>query len=499
MICIDHQCEQGTCQPFCEGKQCGSDGCEGICGDCPPDQLCDEGLCVTPCLPFCDGKECGPDGCGGVCGQCLEGNHCDQGICVSSMSCQGFCGTVTPGGCSCQTGCQLEGTCCEDACDVCQGQDVCPCTISCFDRECGPDGCGGICGNCASGFACEDEPGECIPEMTSQTCEELLYCMDICADDDCSGLCYQMATVTAQDDFTALYGCISETCADCEPGSLCFYKCLFEDCLAFVDPCMESAGGTCDEIFTCTLACEGDNSCVEDCLVIGDSQAKLLYIETLACLDEECTDQPASCYQSAIHDACYSQYQACKEHCIPRCDDKKCGGDGCGGQCGTCLPDQTCVQGICQVICVPDCAGKTCGDDGCGASCGTCEEDFSCIAGACEDDNPCKPKHTLQCKDGDLYWFDSCQQPQELAMECADSCEESKCVTWSQDITSQIEDVPEGDPIVAEPITFSANGSSSSSCSMGTDASATNTAGLGLLLMALLALALRGLAFATRR
>ena len=63
--------------------------------------------------------------------------------------------------------------------------------------------------------------------------------------------------------------------------------------------------------------------------------------------------------------------------------------DGCGGFCGgsgmagKCPYDQTCVwntneqddpgdayrNGIC---CQPDCADRQCGGDGCGGSCGTC-------------------------------------------------------------------------------------------------------------------------------
>ena len=33
--------------------------------------------------------------------------------------------------------------------------------------------------------------------------------------------------------------------------------------------------------------------------------------------------------------------------CIPVCDGKTCGGDGCGGQCGTCLDADTCQNDTC--------------------------------------------------------------------------------------------------------------------------------------------------------
>jgi formylglycine-generating enzyme required for sulfatase activity len=58
----------------------------------------------------------------------------------------------------------------------------------------------------------------------------------------------------------------------------------------------------------------------------------------------------------------------------------------------TCLPDGTCdsssIEGPCGVndvgicleseCCVPDCENRTCGTDGCGGSCGTCEEEELC-------------------------------------------------------------------------------------------------------------------------
>jgi len=33
-------------------------------------------------MPACDAKECGDDGCGGVCGECSSIEYCDNSICV---------------------------------------------------------------------------------------------------------------------------------------------------------------------------------------------------------------------------------------------------------------------------------------------------------------------------------------------------------------------------------------------------------------------------------
>gem|GEM_PF-3558485 len=100
----EFQLEVDVCSPDCTGRECGSDGCGGDCGDdCPEGRTCsDAGLCACDfeecgeaccnqnevcadkacCLPDCTGRECGDDSCGGACGECTEGNTCDtEGKC----------------------------------------------------------------------------------------------------------------------------------------------------------------------------------------------------------------------------------------------------------------------------------------------------------------------------------------------------------------------------------------------------------------------------------
>jgi hypothetical protein len=81
-----------TCAPDCSknciGKECGSNGCMGVCGTCPSGYWCENGKC---CLPDCTGKECGDNGCGGSCGTCEAG--CIGGKCYTS------CSGITQKGC----------------------------------------------------------------------------------------------------------------------------------------------------------------------------------------------------------------------------------------------------------------------------------------------------------------------------------------------------------------------------------------------------------------
>lgn len=75
--------------------------------------------------------------------------------------------------------------------------------------------------------------------------------------------------------------------------------------------------------------------------------------------------------------------------CLPDCDGKKCGDDGCDGHCGLCPADHKCGEDFtCFLHCEPKCAGKQCGDDGCSGSCGDCPFGMACVDGLCA----CKPK-----------------------------------------------------------------------------------------------------------
>lgn len=89
--CESGTCESGmcVCEPQCEGRACGSDGCGGTCGECSGDDVCNDmsGACAATCTPVtCDDMafECGEssDGCGGTisCGTCAAGN-CSENVC----------------------------------------------------------------------------------------------------------------------------------------------------------------------------------------------------------------------------------------------------------------------------------------------------------------------------------------------------------------------------------------------------------------------------------
>lgn len=144
------------------------------------------------CTPDCSQKECGDDGCGGFCGECyippsdfcLDAKTLREyefwGVCDERGKCQyEYIDTV------CEYGCE-KGTCL-------------PCAPNCFQKECGPDGCGGSCGECPNGENCDTNgAGVCIQCVGDFDCSPEEFCKErvcipqnpICADyDSCVNNC----------------------------------------------------------------------------------------------------------------------------------------------------------------------------------------------------------------------------------------------------------------------------------------------------------------------
>ena len=154
------ECEAGLCHgeadpciAVCEDKACGDwDGCE--CGSCGNGEVCDtEGTCVpeTNCNETCAFQDCGDfEGCD--CGECNEGYECVTNKCKKLDPCNDVCAGLqcgSVGDCNC-------GTCTFGQC--LDGE--CTCVPNCNDVACGPDGCGGNCGDCAANEVCAWD-GQC--------------------------------------------------------------------------------------------------------------------------------------------------------------------------------------------------------------------------------------------------------------------------------------------------------------------------------------------------
>ena len=322
--------------------------------------------CVVSNQPFCDDVMVAACVCAGDVFCCFTSW---DSICVSeveSMGC-GSCGggnpVQGPGNCCEPHGtpgcsnpsiqnciCAFDSYCCEvewdgicadevegDGCGSCSG-----CAPNCGGKQCGPDGCGGTCGNCQQGQNCTAWgtcESSCNPNCAGKQC----------GSDGCGGTC---------GNCPGNHTCQNGTCvSNCQPN------CIGKSC----GP--DGCGGTCGSCgfgevcvnSTCKNACDPD------------------------CAGKQCGSDGCGnmCGQCGGGQFCNVAGQ-CESVCQAQCVGKQCGPDGCGGSCGNCGFGMQCNgQGVCLGDCSKDCQGKECGDDGCGGTCGECPGDYQCSGGIC--------------------------------------------------------------------------------------------------------------------
>ena len=398
--------EFDICVPDCTGMKCGDDGCGGSCGECPGDQdACVGGQCV--CQPSCEGKKCGDDGCGESCGACNDGNPCT-----------------------------------DDVCDL----QTWICTYPANDAA------------CDDGNPCTD-PDECSAGA-------------------CVGALMSVEELT---DLGMLDQCLCAADEDCEPledGDLCNGTLFCDDslippvCMVDPDTVVEVGEGDCDDGVDCTEdSCEAENGCVHfavDASCDDDNVCTVDVCEPLSGCVHEFVSGPCGEFAICAGGQCVCEFLDCGEVCCPagntcveeaccqpECEDKECGADGCGGNCGQCGELKICdVDGLCaceslgcgeaccavgqvcfdETCCQPDCADKECGDDGCGGSCGVCEgkqdfcEDGACVCQPACDGKECGPDgcggDCGQCPD--LPWI-ACLDTGLCGDICLKFCEGREC------------------------------------------------------------------------
>jgi hypothetical protein len=205
-FCADATCHPWVCEPEGLGCaesiafECNEDGSgfktETDCAD--SDEACSGGECkpvvCEPGIPVCLDPltlvTCSETGTDFVTEPCGEGFFCDD----KSAACLGWVCAPESKGCDGETSltCDEFGTEWGDPveCDAeglfCESGECVECDPACGDRECGPDACGGSCGNC-------EAPGSClVGYCQNQTCptpcngktpEAFLCGLDICYPD----------------------------------------------------------------------------------------------------------------------------------------------------------------------------------------------------------------------------------------------------------------------------------------------------------------------------
>ena len=343
-----------------------------------------------------------------------------------------------------------------DYCAV-EGQCEAACIPDCEGIECGPDGCGGNCGVCTRAARICSSTGQCInqKECNEEICAEVecgwTWCGSCGGCSGCGETCVDNQCVfIACDDKECGPGKCEADCGQCEEGGictegLCCYpscegrECGTDGCSGWCGRCLPGAGcvdGQCVPLGCGDREC-GDNGhgglcghCETPALCVNG--ACIAYNECGNCDDGEvCGPGPNGCCvpecngKACGDDGCGGVCGncGCGESCqegqclLTVCDGKGCGEDACGSLCGECPVEQVCDEGLC---CTPQCDGKQCGPDSCGGWCGICNDDDVCTMGVCHDGGQCSQlpfccETDSDCDDGD----DVCSQDICLNGKCA--------------------------------------------------------------------------------
>lgn len=346
------------------------------------------------CVPDCEARDCGPDGCGGTCGACLGSLECNEevGICIPDCSDEfepdnkSSKGTellmdeaqvhsICPApdkdwfhfSLDATSDLQLEVTpvdhvsmdlwLYDEALEEREAEDVhgesstfawketppgkyylameaadweeeVPaykivlqqlCTVSCEGKQCGDDGCGGTCGTCGDSQAC-NEDGQCSS-----------LCVDEFEPDDSPEIAHFL-------EFD-----VPRTHSIC-PGDDSDWFTFSLEGLSNVRVWSTTAvGQSVDMYLFDSQANELDDTSSEEgyARIDGDHLTAGTYFVMIESSDEE--DQ-------VPHYVTHLEVL-----CVPDCDDKECGDDGCGGVCGSCGDYGTCgTEGSCESTCVDD-------------------------------------------------------------------------------------------------------------------------------------------------
>lgn len=263
--------------------------------------------------------------------------------------------------------------------DVCipEAEEYCTCQNICEEGwECGPDGCGDVCGDvgcgddelcvdhmCVEDVNCECPGGnECGEFETQCNGAEVLPCINIYADSACPDKCWKFGD--------------SELCGE-------FQTCLFDECTCEFTECPTECCPSTDHV------CLGDGCCLPDCGVdvCGDDGCGGSCGEC----DEGCfcSGGECDCSGNCPADECDEGIKICTAdkqgfiECVPL--PEPCTDSFVNALAQACPSGTECIDGDCQ--CKPNCTGKECGSDGCdgGGTCGECQEGWSCSEeGLCE-------------------------------------------------------------------------------------------------------------------
>ncbi len=314
------------------------------------------------------------------------------------------------------------------------------CQASCDGIQCGQNECGEPCGECRPGSNCDSGLCICTEGETPGASAD----PGGSPNDPGGGFkpgskpggeaCGAVGTVGV---------CDGHTLKKCVDGALVVTPCAQFGLACGFDQTLMNSQGAFSCIETQTLCPDVPDSGRCDGQVLKWCDEAKGEVVTVDCHAEH-----TYCGWTGSFYCCHEQ-----EHCVPLCQGRQCGDDGCGGSCGNCDSGKTCTEngqcvkdeppstceadetgecdgnvlsyltngccveldctlafasepglnqvGVCGLDedsglhtclpCTPSCQNKQCGDDGCGGSCGECPKGAACRSdGSCDgSENPC--------------------------------------------------------------------------------------------------------------
>ena len=383
-----------TCAVACSGNDGPEDAPPAGCStdnDCKGNRICVSGECVFPgdvpepdaseqpddtavpkpdegCAPQCLGKECGDDGCGEICGQCPAGTECTASGACGPLDCKDKPYAITG---SLMTS---AGELAFDSVEVLLHHKV--------DVDAGEDGCiGGLEIVLKRGTGCTltVEAAGTLTAAGALLLEEVEFSANSqCADfpDPQEGDYFNTGGMTTAEAVLSTVDLVPDNVPD---------WCFLSTVTLHLEGTLYSPGAgselTVDKssiVVAGNFLSLGDSDLM--CPCVPDCQEKECGGD--GCVGDcgKCPEGPYSCLEGVCE-------------CQPQCVDKECGADECEGDCGTCSQGYSCDAGQCLPDGTCSCDGKVCGDDGCGESCGECPPGpHECVEGSCVCTPQCEDK-----------------------------------------------------------------------------------------------------------
>jgi hypothetical protein len=213
------------------------------------------------------------------------------------------------------------------------------CTGQCSGKTCGPDTCGGSCGNCSGATTCTIA-GTCVQPAPNETCDSATLVTNFPSS-------ATQSTANANDDHFTL----SEICPGGPQGAL-----GGQGAGDLVYHLVPPSGGlyratvtpaaNFDALLTVISGCPGSSqNCLAGSAEPGDAVEVADFVvsdgqEVWLVVDGNTSDD-------------FGQYtiEIVQVTCTPQCAGKSCGSDECGGSCGDCGQDSICTaSGACAEV-----------------------------------------------------------------------------------------------------------------------------------------------------